>query len=127
MIIVIEYQFKQEPFNDEDVLCKPDKDDDEDLYDDEDLANKNIKDPVMFDKFSEDIMKDYFCVPLTIMVEVLKDIDDDELKFEVERYRKELQVDFIWTKMITSNMDFSLLHMHLKLKIKFQKSKPCYL
>jgi hypothetical protein len=49
----------------------------------------------MFDKFSEDIMKDYFCVPLTIMVEVLKDIDDDELKFEVERYRKELQVDFI--------------------------------
>jgi hypothetical protein len=29
------------------------------------------------------------------MVEVLKDIDDDELKFEVERYRKELQVDFI--------------------------------
>jgi len=127
LIIVIEYQFKQEPFNDEDVLCKPDKDDDEDLYDDEDLANKNIKDPVMFDKFSEDIMKDYFCVPLTIMVEVLKDIDDDELKFEVERYRKELQVDFIWTKMITSNMDFSLLHMHLKLKIKFQKSKPCYL
>ena len=127
MIIVIEYQFKQEPFNDEDVLCKPDKDDEEDLYDDEDLANKNIKDPVMFDKFSEDIMKDYFCVPLTIMVEVLKDIDDDELKFEVERYRKELQVDFIWTKMITSNMDFSLLHMHLKLKIKFQKSKPCYL
>jgi len=127
LIIVIEYQFKQEPFNDEDVLCKPDKDDEEDLYDDEDLANKNIKDPVMFDKFSEDIMKDYFCVPLTIMVEVLKDIDDDELKFEVERYRKELQVDFIWTKMITSNMDFSLLHMHLKLKIKFQKSKPCYL
>ena len=92
---MIEYQFKQEPFNDEDVLCKPDKDDEEDLYDDEDLANKNIKDPVMFDKFSEDIMKDYFCVPLTIMVEVLKDIDDDELKFEVERYRKELQVDFI--------------------------------
>jgi len=73
----------------------------------------------MFDKFSEDIITDYFCVPLTIMVEVLEDINDDELKFEVERCRKELQVDFIWTKMITSNMDFSLLHMHLKLKIKF--------
>jgi hypothetical protein len=61
------------------------------------------------------------------MVEVLEDIDDDEFKFEVERCRKELQVNFIWTKMITSNMDFSLLQMHFKLKIKFQKSKPCYL
>jgi hypothetical protein len=92
---VIEYQLEQELFNDEDVLCKLDKDDEEDLYDDEDLANKNIEDPVMFDKFSEDIIKDYFCVPLTIMVEVLEDKNDDELKFEVERCRKELQVDFI--------------------------------
>jgi hypothetical protein len=92
---VIECQFEQEPFNNEDVLCKLDKDDEEDLYDDEDLANKNIKDPVMFDKFSEDIIKDYFCVPLSIMVEVLEDTNDDELKFEVERWRKELQVDFI--------------------------------
>jgi hypothetical protein len=92
---VIEYQFEQEPFNNEDVLCKLDKNDEEDLYDDEDLANKNIEDPVMFDKFSEDIIKDYFCVPLTIMVEVLENINDDELKFEVERCRKELQVDFI--------------------------------
>jgi len=49
----------------------------------------------MFDKFFEDIITDYFCVPLTIMVEVLEDINDDELKFEVERCRKELQVDFI--------------------------------
>jgi hypothetical protein len=29
------------------------------------------------------------------MVEVLEDIDDDEFKFEVERCRKELQVNFI--------------------------------
>ena len=95
MINVIEYQYEQEPSNDEDVLCKLDKDYEEDLYDDEDLANKNIEDPVMFDKFFEGIMKDYFCVPLTIMVEVLEDIDDDEFKFEVERCRKELQVNFI--------------------------------
>jgi hypothetical protein len=42
-------------------------------------------------------MKDYFGVPLNKMVEILEDMEDVELKYEVEWYRKELQVDFIGT------------------------------
>jgi hypothetical protein len=37
-------------------------------------------------------MKDYFGIPLNTTVEVL-DIDDDELKFEVEKYGK----NYKWT------------------------------
>ena len=51
-------------------------------------------------------MKDYFGVPLNTIVEVLEDIDDNELQFEVERYGKKLQVDFIRTESITSYVDF---------------------
>jgi hypothetical protein len=42
-------------------------------------------------------MKNYFGVPLNKMVEILEDMEDVELKYEVEWYRKELQVDFIGT------------------------------
>ena len=42
-------------------------------------------------------MKNYFGVPLNKMVEILEDMEDVELKYEVKRYRKELQVDFIGT------------------------------
>lgn len=48
-------------------------------------------------KSSRDIMKNYFGVPLNKMVEILEDMEDVELKYEVKRYRKELQVDFIGT------------------------------
>jgi hypothetical protein len=43
-------------------------------------------------------MEYYFSVLLNTTVAVLEDIDDDELKFEVEKCRKELQVDFIETE-----------------------------
>jgi hypothetical protein len=60
-------------------------------------VNKDIKDSMISNKSSRDIMKDYFGVPLNKMVEILEDMEDVELKYEVERYRKELQVDFIGT------------------------------
>ena len=59
--------------------------------------NKDIKDSMISNKSSRDIMKNYFGVPLNKMVEILEDMEDVELKYEVERYRKELQVDFIGT------------------------------
>jgi hypothetical protein len=52
-INVIECQYEREPFNDEDVLCKPDGDYEEDLYDDKDLANNDTEDSVIFDKSLE--------------------------------------------------------------------------
>jgi hypothetical protein len=58
-------------------------------------VNKDIKDSMISNKSSRDIMKNYFGVPLNKMVEILEDMEDVELKYEVERYRKELQVDFI--------------------------------
>jgi hypothetical protein len=60
-------------------------------------VNKDIKDSMISNKSSRDIMKNYFGVPLNKMVEILEDMEDVELKYEVERYRKELQVDFIGT------------------------------
>ena len=59
--------------------------------------NKDIKDSMISNKSSRDIMKNYFGVPLNKMVEILEDMEDVELKYEVKRYRKELQVDFIGT------------------------------
>jgi hypothetical protein len=60
-------------------------------------VNKDIKDSMISNKSSRDIMKNYFGVPLNKMVEILEDMEDVELKYEVERYRKELQVDFVGT------------------------------
>jgi hypothetical protein len=57
-----------------------------------------MKDLIIYDKSSRDIMEYYFSVLLNTTVAVLEDIDDDELKFEVEKCRKELQVDFIETE-----------------------------
>jgi hypothetical protein len=57
-----------------------------------------MKDLIIYDKSSGDIMEYYFSVLLNTTVAVLEDIDDDELKFEVEKCRKELQVDFIETE-----------------------------
>ena len=54
------------------------------------------------------------------------DIDDDELKFEVEKYGKNLQVDFIGIESIISNIDFSLLYTHYKLNFEVHMSKTCY-
>ena len=69
-------------------------------------------------------MKDYFGIPLNTTVEVL-DIDDDELKFEVEKCGKNLQVDFIGIESIISNIDFSLLYTHYKLNFEVHMSKTC--
>jgi hypothetical protein len=60
-------------------------------------VNKDINDSMISNKSSRDIMKNYFGVPLNKMVEILEDMEDVELKYEVERYRKELQVDFVGT------------------------------
>ena len=65
---MIECQYEQEPFDDKDVLCEPNGDDEEDLYGDDGgggsggggLANKDIKDSVIYDKSSGDIIEDYF-------------------------------------------------------------------
>ena len=57
-----------------------------------------MKDLIIYDKSSRDIMEYYFSVLLNTTVAVLEDIDDDKLKFEVEKCRKELQVDFIETE-----------------------------
>jgi hypothetical protein len=49
-----------------------------------------MEDLIIFDKSSGDIMKDYFGVPLKTTVEVSKDIDNGELKFELEKCGNEL-------------------------------------
>jgi hypothetical protein len=71
------------------IRIEPNMDNERDLYD-EDLANKDMADQIIFDKSSENVMEDYFGVPLDIMVKVLEDINDVELKFKVEKYGKEL-------------------------------------
>ena len=55
---------------------------------DEDLANKNMEDMAIFDNSPKGIMKNYLGIPLHTKVEVLKIIDDDELKFEVKECGK---------------------------------------
>jgi len=50
-------------------------------------------------------MEDFFCVSLNIIVKVLEYIDD-ELKFEVKKYRNKLQLNFIGIESKTSNMHF---------------------
>ena len=57
-----------------------------------------MKDLIIYDKSSGDIMEYYFSVLLNTTIVVLEDIDDDELKFEVEKCWKELQVEFIETE-----------------------------
>jgi hypothetical protein len=49
-----------------------------------------MADQIIFDKSSENVMEDYFGVLLDIMVKVLEDINDVELKFKVEKCGKEL-------------------------------------
>jgi hypothetical protein len=71
------------------IRIEPNMDNERDLCD-EDLANKDMADQIIFDKSSENVMEDYFGVPLDIMVKVLEDINDVELKFKVEKYGKEL-------------------------------------
>ena len=65
---------------------------------DEDLAKKDMKNKLIFYKSSRGIMKDYFRVLWQTKVEVLRVVNDEEIKFEVEECVKELQVDFIRTK-----------------------------
>lgn len=75
-----EGQYEQEPLNEEDVPREPYGDNDEDLYDDENLANKDMENPVISGKFYGYVMEDYLGVPLNTMLEVFKDINDDELQ-----------------------------------------------
>ena len=49
-----------------------------------------MADQIIFYKSSENVMEDYFSVPLDTMVKVLDDINDVELKFKVEKCGKEL-------------------------------------
>jgi hypothetical protein len=71
------------------IRIEPNMDNERDLCD-EDLANKDMADQIIFDKSSENVMEDYFGVLLDIMVKVLEDINDVELKFKVEKCGKEL-------------------------------------
>lgn len=92
----------------------------------EDLTNKDMEDMVIFYNSPKDKMKDYLEVFLHSKIEVLEVIDDDEVKFEVKECVKELQVDFIGTKSITLNMDFSLAYTHHKLYFEVHMSKTYY-
>jgi hypothetical protein len=71
------------------MRIEPNMDNERDLYD-KDLANKDMADQIIFYKSSENVMEDYFGVPLDTMVKVLDDINDVELKFKVEKCGKEL-------------------------------------
>lgn len=82
----VECQYEQESFDDKVVLCELDE---EDLYDDEDLASQDMKDPIISDKSSGDIWK-IILVSLNTTVEILEDIHDVELMFEEEKYGNEL-------------------------------------
>jgi len=57
---------------------------------DKNLTNKDIKDMIIFDNYPKNIFKDYLEVFLYSKVEVLKVIDDNEIKFEEKEYVKEL-------------------------------------
>jgi len=92
----------------------------------EDMANKDIEDMVLLDNSSKYIMKDYLEVSLDTKFEVLEVIDDDEIKYEVKECGKDLQVDFIRTKSIILNRNFSLACTHHKLKFEVHESKTCY-
>jgi len=50
---VVECQYEQEFSNDKNILCEPDKDH-------EDLAKKNMEDPIISNKSFGDIMEDFF-------------------------------------------------------------------
>jgi len=92
----------------------------------EDMANKDIEEMVLPDNSSKYIIKDYLEVSLDTKVEVLEVIDDDEIKYEVKECGKELQVDFIRTKSIILNMNFSVACTHHILKFEVHESKTCY-
>jgi hypothetical protein len=68
-------------------------------------------------------MKNYLGIPLHTNVEVLKIIDDDELKFEVKECGKKLEVNFIGRENITLDMDFSFTFIHHKLNFEVYMSK----
>jgi hypothetical protein len=76
-----------------------------------DHASNDTEDPVIFYKSSKDIMKSYFSVHL------------DELKFEVDKYRKVRQVDFIRIKNITLYTKNFLLYMYHKLNFEIHMVK----
>jgi len=65
----------------------------------EDLANNDMMDTVICYKSLTDVMEDYLGVSLHTRLEVSGVADDEEIKFEVEKCRKELQIDFITTKV----------------------------
>jgi hypothetical protein len=90
---------------------------------DEDLQNKNMEDMAIFDNSLKGIMKNYLGIPLHTNVEVLKIIDDDELKFEVKECGKKLEVNFIGRENITLDMDFSFAFIHHKLNFEVYMSK----
>lgn len=56
---MIKGRYEQEPFDDKDVLCEPDGDDDEDLQHKEDLLNKYMQNSVISYKSFGDITKNY--------------------------------------------------------------------
>ena len=49
-----------------------------------------MKDPIISDKSSGDLMENYFGVPLNTMVEILEGIHDVELMFEEAKCGNEL-------------------------------------
>ena len=100
-------------FNDGYVLCEINGDGEENLYDGEDLLNKDMNDPIIFYKSFRDSMETYFGAPLNTTIELLEDINGVELKFRVEKYEKKLQVDFIG-------------HRHHKLNFQTHRLKTCY-
>ena len=65
----------------------------------EDLANCDIVDTVICYKSLTDVIEDYLGVSLHTQLEVLGVADDEEIKSEVEECRKELQMEFITTKV----------------------------
>ena len=56
-------------------------------------------------------------------IEVLKVIDDDEVKFEEKKYVKELQVNFIESEGIKLNMEFFLACAYHKLNFEVHQYK----
>lgn len=56
---MIKGRYEQEPFDEKDVLCEPDGDDDEDLQHKEDLLNKYMQNSVISYKSFGDITENY--------------------------------------------------------------------
>ena len=90
---------------------------------DKNVTNKDmVVMKILLKLFSKIIMKAF----LYSKVEVLKVIDDNEVKHEEKKCMKKLQVNFLIMESKTLKMKFSWSRAHHKLNFKVYQSRICW-